>query len=277
MLSTRLIEHKILYMLADGPAEVSDMYHNIEDICSLPNLYKKIQHMIDAHMLVKKWKLVSLNSLWILWLKNLIQKVDSRSVDIEDLHIDIPHGSSRAYHAWSLFDLDVIWWSLLVQLNMYYDFSKTNYIYNAHTYHIYGMQNHDTFLFEEIGDKNDYVTKFLIWNGGYMNEKGVEIINRLEKTSALIDTDIPIPRSWYCLNIVWDYYLEVVFPIELARSLESYFSTINEQDPLDKSSYIAVFHEKHDMKVTLYRNVHQSKLFSNIVDIAYKKKARRDK
>lgn len=84
---------------------------------------------------------------------DLAETLQQIHINLDPLQVDVDQSSYREYTAFSLFDLDAIWSSLLSEINMQYHYVERNYVYNSHAYHILGMQKLEQDTFGGIGRK----------------------------------------------------------------------------------------------------------------------------
>lgn len=237
---------------------------------SQPNLYKKVQEFIKKHILVKDWKTITLNKKWIMAYLNLAKKMQDTYLNTNNISIDLVEGEHRKYTANSLFELDAIWASLLAELNLLYNYKEKNYVYNAHTYHVIGMPNADIILFENIWDRVPE-TLFLVWNNTVIDQHGTSLLSWIQNTQLLIDEKVELLKAWYFLNIVWEYYIEVLLPDILNEYFELIFKNTIDINTLNVEVFKQLFYMKIPVWLTLYRNIAQSSQFAKQIELSFKK------
>ena len=246
------------------------------DTVSSPNLYKKIQEFVKKHILVKDKKQISLNKKWIISYLNLAKNIQENFLGTEEVSISLEVWEHAKYSASSLYELDSIWASLLAELNLKYNWQEVNYIYNSHTYHIIGMPEADTVLFENIWSRVSE-TLFLVWNKTPIDLYWCNLMWEIINTRALTDKDSWLLSTWYCLNVVWEYYLEVLFPDILNQYFELLFENTQDIKELNIDVFKQLFHIKVPISVTLYRDRKQAKALSKEIETCFKKHERSKK
>jgi len=271
MIFSREVDDAIIKIVAEnGFLTVFELHNELWDMISLPQLYKKIQSFVDNHILVKESKKISLNKKWILEYINLWKTIEStylnKSIDISWLE----EWKLRKYTAWSLYELDGIWASLLAELNIYYEYDKVNYSYDSHAYHIIGMRKVNEELFDNIWKRNA-TTFYLLWNDTMLDQYWVSLLTQLSNTIVLADVETKLLKQWYFLNVIWDYYLEVLLPKALNDYFELIFSTTSSMKEFNLQLFEQIFHMKIPVSLTLVKNAISAKQFANEIELSFKK------
>jgi len=271
MIFPKEIDNYVISTLIDNTSlTFSELEKKLKWKVSKPNLYKKINTLIDKHILVKEHKKISLNKKRIMSYLTLAKKIQNNFLWDEHININLKDWEHQKFTASSLIELDSIRSSLLSQLNLMYNYNYPNYIYNSHTYHILWMPEADTQLFENIW-KNNLKTFFLAWNKTPLDMFWIQIINKIHNTSALASDTTDLLKKWYFLNIVWEYYIEVLLPDALNSYFEIFFQNTHAFHDLNIELFKQLFHMKVPLHCTLHKSQVQASAFKKIIEKEFSK------
>jgi len=257
-------------VVSNWPLSVNELKKILWKKVSQPNLYKKISEYVDKHIFVKNWKNLDVNKKWILWYLNLAQKLESKYINNQELSIQLKEWEHSKYTANSLYELDSLRASKLAELNLMHNYVENNYIYNAHTYHVIWMPNADLVLFENIWTRVPK-TFFLVWGDTEIDIYWTKLLAEVSNTNIIINQDSGFPKSWFFINVVWDFYIEVVLPEVLNEYFELIFSNTQNIDDLNIDVFKQLFHLKTSITITIYRNKVQARKYSKQIELSFKK------
>jgi len=271
MIFVKKIDDLIIESIANnGPLTIQSLQWFLWDKVSQPNLYKKISEYIDKHILIKNWKYIDLNKKRILGLLNFAKDVEWRYINENEISISLRGITHKKYKASSLYELDSIWSSLLAELNLMYNHKEINYIYNSHAYHAIWMPNSDILLFENIWRRAPK-TLFLIWNKTSIDEYWAMLLSKVTNTEVLMNNETWLSKNWYFLNVVWDYYLEIILPDALSQYFELIIQGTKNIEDLNIDMFTQLFHFKNSISITIYKNTEQAKKLAKKIELSFKK------
>lgn len=268
MIFPKKIDDMIIQLLADHwELTVWELSIFLWDAISIPNLYKKIQHFLELHMLSKYKNKISLNKKRVLSYLHFADKLSTHhelQPHLESLEWSISHSSN------SLHSLDAVWASLLSELNMLYKHKETNYIYHPHAHYMFGMKYEDSVTFSNIWLRWTEIL-YLVWNETLLDTEWIKMIKKFPNTQWLTSSSHKFLREWYCFNIVWDHIIEVYYPKVVSDYFELVFSSINNMKKLDLEKIINGFHIKAQVKLHLQKDSKKCDRYKKLVQKEFKK------
>lgn len=262
MLFNKPIYDKIFFELAEHKDHSIQTLHTViskKEEISLPNFYKIIDYMIKYQMLSKeKWKL-ALHTSWILWLLNLWEKIKKNYFEESSITIDLKEGEQKIFHASSLWDLDNVRANLLNVVWLKYEKDEPYYFYNAHTYHILGMQETEGTNFGYYNKQKQKVY-FLTGNETVLDKYGIDLL-RVQWTDAICNAKTKLLKDGYCVNIIWEYVIEVVFPPMITNYFKVFFDNTKNVREFNPELFQNIFSMKSDCKLSIRHNKKDAEMF----------------
>ncbi len=192
---------------------------------SLPNFYKIIAKLIDEQVIVKKNMKLQLHDMRIQHTLMLADKIKLHYIQDEEVHIEkLKPWQSQVFEAPSLYDVDILWTDALSKLYAKYTWDIA-YYYNSHPYHILGMTQKEKWNLTALGKKMAK-TYFLFWNTSFLDIYGSELLQMQWYEIRCINTT-SFPEEWYCINIIWDYLIEILFPDSITQYFKIFFESVH--------------------------------------------------
>lgn len=149
-----------------------------------------------------------------------------------------------------------------------YGKKEDTYFYNAHTYHILGMNETESSNFRQFSNQSNKVY-FLAGNETFLDKYGVELL-RMQGTDVVCSDKVKFLREGYCINIVGDYIIEVLFPETLTQYFNVFFTNTKKMDDFNSEMFQNIFRIKAECKLTLRRSTPQSAAFKKEIKKFFK-------
>ena len=259
----------LVSFLGTWPRSMNEIFEYSKDITSRPNMYKHIKRLIDNQILVKKDGKISLNFTWIMSYLKLGETIKDVYLNQTSDIFELWDWEELVYRSDSLFNLDPIWWDLLQQCNLIYDYSLENYFYNTHTYHIIGLQKTETAIHKNVWDSIPY-SYFMIWNKSFLDSYWESLLNAINGYGVFfMEWDTFMQSPGYFLNIVGDYIIEVILPKTISTYFDLFFQQTQNIDSFDVVAFQNIFHMKGNFKLSLKKNKKLAKKFKEKILINY--------
>lgn len=230
---------------------------------SLPWFYKVIKKLINDQTIIKKSGKLQLHSMYVNYLINLsgwLQQnyIEENMVDIENLK----GGEQKIFYGSSLYELDLVRANIMWQLVIKYP-NDESFNYNSHPYGTLAMPERDSVNLQELW-KNVKKTYFLIGNSSFLDQYGANLLN-LQWYEIKCISNTSFLDEWYCLNVIWDYIVDCIFPTTITEYFKIFFHTVDTPDKFNISLFknIAKMKERRSMKLT-YSPEHAKKLREKI-------------
>ena len=248
------LQSRILEILAASPKlDVQDIHNHLKKDVSVPNLYRIISQMVDAHMLVREDGKLSLNLIWIPHVLSFAETVrktytqQSKTMEFAPLK----KKERREYMSESLSALDSIWFHLLMKIGNESK-SKQWYAYNAHPWHVLGVPATELRGYESMG-KSGLKTNMLYGNDTFLDRYGAKLV-RAEKFHTAINAENPFPKEEYLLWVCDEYVIDCILPVNIAERFSHFFNSVHSIKEFDAQVFSDIFHMKARCKITLRRN-----------------------
>ncbi len=206
--------------------------------------------MIDAQILVKKGKLLSLHSTWNANFLNLADTIKKTYIQQKESYM-LEEGERREFVSDSLYNLDPLWNDIIALLTEQSE-EKTIYFFNPHTWYILGMEDTEARLFngiKKIGGKVLYA----FGHDTFLDQYGRKLL-QLQGVHTLVYPNHPFPKENYILNIFGDFILEVLLPDSLVRHFRFFFDNTKSMKDFDPQLFTDIFQMKAKCKLTLRRS-----------------------
>jgi len=262
MLFIKSIYDSIIWCLSERKDLTVQTLHkevNKKEEISLPNFYKIIDHMVQYQILLKeKWKL-ALHATWILGLLNLTEKIKKSYFEESSISIEFKEWEQKTFNASSLWDLDNVRANLLSVVGLKYEKNEPYYFYNAHTYHILGMQETESANFRTFSKQKQKVY-FLAGNETLLDHYGADLL-RIQWTDVACSDKTKLLKDGYCVNIIWEYIIEVIFPSMISQYFKVFFDNTKKIKEFNPELFQHIFKMKADCKLTIRRSKKDAEMF----------------
>ncbi len=247
------VHDKIISLLSKGPAKMDQIYQCVQTEISRPNLYKIISQMIENQTLVKQEGTIRLNSTRVLSVMELSRTIKQNYLSSQKTSIALEDKEEKVYTSDTLYKLDSIRGDLLQQINKKYAYKEPNYFYNAHTYHIIWMPETEETIHRAIGEQwpDAY---FLVGNNTELDTYGANLLKMIPWYHLAYMNKPSFMSEWYLLNVVGDYYIEVILPEVIAKHFALIFSSVQDIDTFHIAPFIDLFHLKADYSLKIRRD-----------------------
>jgi len=234
-------------------------YVNKEISVSLPNLYKVIGKLLDEQILIKEsWKL----SLHRRRIEEFCETGDKfKKIHLEaPLHsIELKEGEMVNFQANSIKDIDGIRWDAFLNVHRLHDASEAMYVYHAHPYYALWMYKTEMAFFTAI-QKNG--TAYLLFSDTWFLDKyWADLYKKAGIENVAISKKHPFLQDGYCINVVWEYILEFVYPKTISEYFKVFFSSVHDIKQFNKELFGKIFEMKGECKITLRRNKKDAEMF----------------
>ncbi len=230
---------------------------------SLPNIYKIIKKLITEQIVIKKWKTLQLHSIYVNYIINLASILEQSYIEKDIIDIEnLKSWQQKIFYGGNLHELDFIRANIIWQLVTKYPNTDVFY-YNSHPYGTLAMPERDLVNLKELA-KHTNKTYFLIGNDNFLDRYGASLLN-LQGYEMKCIANTSFLDEWYCINIIWDYIVDCLFPNTIIEYFKIFFNTVDKPDDfnLDLFKNITKIKEKYSMKLT-YSPEHAQKLRQQI-------------
>ncbi len=220
-------------------------------VTSLANVYKLTAEMLDKQVVVKIGGVFSLHTTWMMELKQLSTNIQKVYEHPEAFNISLCDGEQQKFHAPTLMSLDPIRndiFSSLVLLCPKQDW----YYYKSHPYHILGVPQTEKSFLDSMA-KYIPTTYYLIGNDNFLDKYGASFIT-MNGYNVCTATNTPFLEKGYCVSILGDYILEIVFPEIVTEYFAIFFSTVKSEQNFNSAMYQKLFTIKDKFTLRLTRS-----------------------
>lgn len=256
--------NKIVWLVAQNKwISAKDLWHILAQdyVISQSNFYKHLAKMIDSQILVKKNKGYYLNTRWVMDILSLSNQIKTTYINDSTYPVVLENWQQEYYKAWTLRELDGIWGEILLSIMKKTWFSEPCYVYHSHPYYSLWMYETEISFFSQISTVSSLY--YFSWNESILDQYWVDLYKR-SWMNALIVHDLPFLKSWYCLNVVGDYFIEVVFPSEVSMVLDSFFSIVKDRNDFDKTLFAASFDKRTLCKIKVRKDSNQTSIYRKV-------------
>jgi len=234
-------------------------YINKAIAISLPNLYKIIGKLLDEQILIKEGTMLSLHSRRIGEFYETADKLKKAYFETSSHPIDLKEGEMINFQANSIKDIDGIRWDIYLAVHRLHDISEPMYIYHAHPYYALGMHKTEMAFFT-AAQKN--TTVYLLFSDTwFLDNYWAELYTKAGMKNVAISKKHPFLQDGYCLNVVWEYVFEFIYPKNISEFFKVFFSSTHEVKQFNKELFGKIFEMKWDCKVTVRRNKKDAEMF----------------
>jgi hypothetical protein len=247
----------IVEMLADSPhLPVSELHAGLRKKklkVTLQHLYRVVNRMVEAQIVLKERGKLSLNRLWLaqvgIFAENAVKRLEGEG---GRAWFPLKDGQHILLTADTLAGVQAVWYSTLAQL---YDHLgkdvKVVYKYYAHAWWLTNESDAARKFFREIG-KRGVVCYWLFGNDNYLNRTAVKEYKDI--FHMRIAHRAVFPTEGYNLNVYGDYVLECIFPQTVSKHLKLLFSSIASDKDFDPALLKDIFDLKGKYVIKLWKN-----------------------
>ena len=199
---------------------VRDKHHPV----TLQHVYRIVNRLIDAQMLLKEKGNLTLNRIWLGQLGHFASTAASHleKDQVSSLSLPLRSGQHVIIRTDSLSGLQAMWYHALAQLYTHLKKQPTEIVkYYSHAWWLLGNdESTEKFLktVKEIGIS-------CYWLLGNETDLDKQAVKRYEKLFPIrIARKAPFPSEGYCINVFGEYILECIFPKTIATQFQLLFS-----------------------------------------------------
>ncbi len=194
---------------------------------SLQHVYRTVTRLVEAQILIKRKRQLSLNLLWLSHIELFAQSAKQQLLEGADVHAlsSLEEGKRVTFSARSMREMQAVWHNLLIQLNRIVPAAERRELhkYYAHAWWLLQDKGGDASFYERIAARG-VACSWLIGNDTFLDRRAME---RFKKIFAIALTDhSPFPKEGYNLNVFGAYVVECVFPKAIADHLVLLFRSV---------------------------------------------------
>lgn len=130
------------------------------------------------------------------------------------------------------------------------------------------MHETESSNFKQMGNQSGKVY-FLTGNETFLDNYGIELL-RMQGTDVASSDKVKFLREGYCVNIVGDYIIEVLFPDTLTQYFKVFFDNTKKIDDFNSEMFHNIFRIKAECKLILRRSASQSTTFKKEIKKFFK-------
>lgn len=222
---------------------------------SLSQFYKVIEQLLTKQIIVKEWWKIQFHTTWILWLITFTEDIKNHYLtENQTTALSLQEWEQKAYTSQSLEWLDVIRWNLYSILCLMHP-DESPYVYHAHPYYILWMYDTEIANFKALGKKGWY---YLTWNTTVLDIYWISLMKELWVVNSIATDTVAFLREWFCINIIGDYIIEVLFPEILTHYFAHYFQTTKNIETFRQDLFYNIFTINISCKCTIRRSHQQA-------------------
>lgn len=228
---------------------------------SLPNLYRTVGKMVDAHMLVREKGTLSLNHAWI---PHIVHIADTIRAHYGQGSVVKPlnEGERREFSADSLSSLDGPWFHILTHCADA-DPAREWYAYNSHPWHPIGMSETELRGYQALALKG--ITCHMLYGSDTFLDRYGKKLAHTNKFRITINSVAPFPKEGYALWVCGDHVIECVFPETIAKRFSYFFDSVKNIGQFEPELFADVFRMKARCKVTIRRSKKEAARLRNML------------
>ncbi len=236
--------------------KVSDLHKTLRaqkiDI-TLQHLYRIINKMVSAQMMIKEHGNLSLNRLWI---RNLGLFADSAIAALEKKDSPMTLPSKEGQHvtltADSLSSMQAVWYDLLVHLREHLGKDQNRvYKYYSHAWWLL-LDTKKTARFYKAIASRGITCYWLLGNDTFLDRLATKDFQSIVHISTA--RRAVFPTEGYNVNVYGDYVLECIFPSHIGKHLELLFTKITSTKDYDPVLLEDIFTMKAKFSIKLWKN-----------------------
>jgi hypothetical protein len=224
---------------------------------SLQHLYRTVGRLVEAQILLKNGKELSLNSMWLSYIQYFGDQAKEAlsEAKMSDVVFPLKEGQRKSYDAHTLLEVQTIWNHTLVQLHRAQREEKYLFKFYSHAWWQVGKHALDLEFYRTIKKKG----VGCYWLFGHETYLDTQAMTALRDVAEVRSTETPpFPEEGYCLNVYGDYVIECVFPENVAKHLGFFFHGVTSDAQFDESILDDILVQDASFKVTIWRNAKQA-------------------
>lgn len=232
---------------------------NKEYPISLPNFYKVVSKLLDEQILIKDAGKLSLHSRRIGEFGEVADKLKKTYFETWFGPIDLKEWEMMNFQANSIKDIDGIWGDVFLNVHRLHETSEPMYVYHAHPYYALWMHKTEMTFFAAAQKK---AAVFLLFSDTcFLDGYWSDLYIKAGMKHVAMSKKHPFLQDGYCLNVIWDYIFEFMYPKTISEYFKVFFSSVHEISQFNKELFGKIFEMKWDCKVTLRRNKKDAEMF----------------
>lgn len=234
--------------------ELHRKLHNEHHIqVSTQNLYRAVSQLVAAQVLVREYRALSLNRIWISHFMTLAASLKHQYSPALSGSSKLPgrSGEVREYSAGSLALLDPLWSDALVELADECK-GKPLYAYNSHPWYSIGMRDTEQRAMHGLVSRGVHVY-MLYGNETFLDVYANRLI-RLTGYTSICSQAHDFLRHGYALWLGGPCIIEVQFPSVIDKQFEFFFQSVRAIEQLDIELFSSVFSLKARCRLTITRD-----------------------
>lgn len=249
----------ILEIVADMPSlPVRELHARLckEKNCpvTIQHLYRTLNRMIEAQMLLKDSGKVTLNRIWLgqlgLFASNAALHLEKDQ--LSTTRLPLREGECVVIRTDSLIGLQAMWYHTLAKLHAHLK-QESNEITKYYSHAWWLLEETDAMKkFLQAVSEKGVTCQWLLGNDTVLDRSAVEQYKNIFEIR--IAKKSPFPIEGYCLNVYGEYILECMFPRAVSTQFQLLFSTAQSEnrDTLALLRDLSTLKARYSMK--LWRN-----------------------
>ncbi|MSR67967.1 hypothetical protein EXS65_04060 [Candidatus Peribacteria bacterium] len=245
----------VLEIVAEAPSlPVRDLHARIEKDKRYPvtiqHLYRIVNRLIEAQMLLKEKGNLTLNRIWLSQLGHFAASAAGQleKDQVSSLSLPLQSGQHVVIRTDSLLGLQAMWYHTLAQLYTHLKKQPTEIVkYYSHAWWLLGNDD-STEKFLQAVSLLDISCYWLIGNKTAMDTEAVRQYKHVFPIRA--ESRTPFPSEGYCVNVFGEYILECIFPKAIAMQFHLLFSgkKVKREDSLELLKDLSGIKARYSMK-----------------------------
>lgn len=245
-------------IVADAPGiSVSDLHKRLRQLrhdVTLQHLYRILNRLIEAQILLKEKGKLSLNRLWLGQISMLATNAAQNLEKAEEGKPQLPtkDGESITLTAPTLTGMQALWYHTLAHLHGHIG-AQVKEVDKYYTHAWWLVEESDElFLFLRRIAKRGITCHWLLGADTYLDRRAVQEYKDIFPI-RVADKDL-FPADGYNLNIYGDYVLECIFPPAISKHFQLLFSSVASKKDFDPALFRHVFELKERYTIKVWKN-----------------------
>lgn len=246
----------IVEIVAESPSlPVGDLHVRLtkekKHPVTIQHLYRIINRLIEAQILLKEKGKLSLNRIWLAQLSVFANAaaLHLEKDQVSSERLPRKNGQCVVMHAESLHSLQAMWYHTLAQLYAHAEHKEQEVVkYYAHAWWLLDESDAMRKFFESVA-KRGIQCFWLLGSDTYLDRM---VVKRLKPIFPICIAPKEIfPKEGYCVNVYGDYILECIFPKAISAQFALLFKSIVSKydDAIDALHELCTVKTRYHMKV----------------------------
>ena len=251
----------VIETLAQSPgitvAELKKKLEQMKIRVTLQHIYRVVTKLVDAQVILKRKRTISLNLLWLSYIELFAQGAREKLQTSRDLPVidGLKDGDRVALKAGTMHEVQTLWHHVLIHINEHLEGSE---VHELHKYY-----SHAYWLVHPDANRDFYkrIAKFIhcYWLIGNESFLDCEAQRCYKDIFSIAVTDRPnFPAEGYLLNILGDYIIECILPPSVRDHLALLFRAVTSNKDWNPELLESLFHLQDSFTVNVSRNAKKS-------------------